>query len=129
MNEPSLFDLIPNPNPQRGFEPSEPTPRQVAVREHLRTLAPRARRTNPRTSHEAAARVAPTAISTTKYILDAYRGFGPLTPFECAALIPEKREATVRAAVGRLHRAGWLVETGVTRPSPSGSPSAELRLA
>lgn len=108
----------------------EPTPveRRTVVREHSRVVTPRARRTDPATSRAAAARVAPTAGATTARILAAYLE-RDLTPFECAASMPDRHEATIRAAVGRLHKAGWLVETGVTRPSPSGSPSAELRLA
>ncbi len=110
--------------------PIEPSPveRRTVVREHERAIRPRARRSDPATAHQAAARVAPTAGATTARILAAYLD-RDLTPFECAAMIPEKHEATVRAAVGRLHKAGWLVETGITRPSPSGSPSAELRLS
>ncbi len=109
----------------------EPTPveRRTQVRAHERVVTPRARRTDPRTSHEAAARVAPTAGATTARILALYRDLGPLTPFDCAIWLSDKHEATVRAAVGRLHKAGWLVETGEVRPSPSGCASAVLRLA
>ncbi len=108
----------------------EPTPveRRTVVREHERAIRPRARRTDPATSRAAAERVAPTAGATTARILAAYAS-GPMTPYECADAMPDALNATVRAAVGRLHKAGWLVETGVTRLSPSGSPSAELRLS
>ncbi len=106
----------------------EPPARTTRVREHSRVVTPRARRTDPPTAHAAAARVAPTAGARTARILAAYAEQA-MTPFECAALFPDAHEATVRAAVGRLHKAGYLVETHCTRLSPSGSPSAELRLA
>lgn len=88
---------------------------------------PLARRTDPRTAHQAAASITPGHVE--KRIVETYRLFGWLTPFECADVLGDAHDGTVRSAVGRLRKSGVLVETGTTRPSPRGRASMVLKLA
>lgn len=85
------------------------------------------RRTDPDTSRAAAASVNAGAVETR--ILEAFEQFGWLSAFECADVLDDALESTVRTAVSRLGRSGALVKTGTTRLNRHGRQSQVWKLA
>jgi hypothetical protein len=78
---------------------------------------PRARTTDPATSHEAAHLALRGARVLEHQILVAFATYQELTDDELAAQLPTRHPASVKSARSRLTRAGYLVWTGETRPS------------
>lgn len=129
MNDLALFD--PAPEPWR----SDPPVRRVPVRAHERRVTalaspPTARKTDPQTSHDAAARASVTADNNRGIALFALLDAGSkgLTDFELA-------DKTGKAQTSIGVRRKELVTLGLVerapvhpRPSPSGSPSIVWRI-
>jgi hypothetical protein len=90
---------------------------------------PVARRTDPATSHQAAAHAAATAGTHRARALDALRHAGDrgLTDFELAA-VTRLQQTSIGKRRGELVRLGLVVSTGTTRPAPSGSPAIVWRV-
>jgi len=105
------FDLFAPPPPRRG----QPTPA-------------RARRTDPQTSHDAAAHVPVRPLWAAVH--EAYRAAGSrgLTSYELAAVTGRDR-VSVSPCLRPMERAGWLIETEDRRPGPTGAPGIVWRIA
>lgn len=94
---------------------------------------PCARHGDPRTSHLAAASVAPAIPALNGAILQASWGlYCPSTAFELADQVRRVHgdrwdESTIRTRVSQLHKAGELIEDGVGK-SPRGSVCGKYRL-
>lgn len=90
-------------------------------------LAPRARGSDPETSHEAAKRVIDFAHGHYALILGSLKVSGPGTIYHLA-----ERTGLTHVQVARrnaeLHDAGWIEPTGVNEASPSGRPCRVWRL-
>ena len=88
---------------------------------------PAARRTDPATSHEAAARVNPAGTRARALLALNASGHRGLTDFERAA-----RTGLGQTSVGKrrldLLRAGMVEPTGERRPSPTGTPALVFRI-
>lgn len=80
--------------------------------------APKARRRDPDTSHEAAA----TAESwvTENAILTKFAIYGPMTDDELCAKCPLWHQPTLKTARSRVSKRGLLVDSGERRPSNRG---------
>lgn len=90
-------------------------------------ITPRARRTDPDTSHAAAARTSLTAASGRKLALDTHaRHPRGLTDFELADLTGYA-QTSIGVRRCELVRAGLIEKTDLRRPSPSGSPAIVWR--
>ena len=76
---------------------------------------PRARATDPATSHEAAGLALRGARVLEHQILVAFATWQELTDDELAAQLPTRHPASVKTARSRLSNAGYLVATGETR--------------
>ena len=87
---------------------------------------PRARTSDPETSHHAAGTVTQLAVTRTQnLILEALRGHGPLTDEElCFRLADAQAEAVsvsgVRTRRSELVTAGHVVDTGRRKPTRTG---------
>ena len=87
---------------------------------------PRARTSDPETSHHAAGTVTQLAVTRTQnLILEALRGHGPLTDEElCRRLADAQAEAVsvsgVRTRCSELVTAGRVVDTGERKPTRTG---------
>lgn len=81
--------------------------------------APRARRTDPKTSHDAGAAAAAFAGSHQERILAALRAHGGMTAHEIGAKVG-LTEVQVDRRMHELARAGKAARTGRTRPTPAG---------
>jgi hypothetical protein len=75
---------------------------------------PAARRTDPATSHAAAALV---AAGVEERIVAAFAEYGALTDDELTEALPEFYPPTVKTARSRLSKRGVLIPTGGTRMS------------
>jgi hypothetical protein len=106
----------------------------VAHEKFLTVISPAtARRTDPDTSHEAAARQTPDHVRDMyRKVLNALRDHpAGLNDFELADVV-HVQQASIGVRRGELTKPerGSLVEyAGVKRPSPSGSPSMVWRLS
>lgn len=85
-------------------------PRTTPVREHVRTVKPRARKTDRPTSHAAAASVTPGALE--KLILGVFANGDQLTADQICARLPDRHEASVKSALSRVVDCGGLVACG-----------------
>ncbi len=92
-------------------------------------LSRASRHRDPATSRAAAERVDGARVATK--ILNAFEQFGWLSAFECADVIEDELESTVRTAVSRLAKTTppTLVSTGTTRPNSRGNQSVVWKLA
>lgn len=72
---------------------------------------PKARRTDPATSHAAAEAVADAARQERR-ILERFAMFGPMTDEELVARSPQWREDTLKSARSRLKNRGLLIADG-----------------
>lgn len=77
--------------------------------------APRARRTDPSTSREAARRVASISPNLTKQILDAFGRYRCMTKDQCCERlgVAPRQWPTIASALSRLKNEGILDWTGV----------------
>lgn len=92
-----------------------------------RVITPRARRTDPDTSHQAAVRATLTAASGRKIALDTHRDHpAGLTDFELAD-ITGIAQTSIGVRRCELVRLGLIEKTDFRRPSPSGSPAIVWR--
>lgn len=84
--------------------------------------APRVRRKDPETSRAAAAALTPGRLSSHRWAALVALAQGPATDFELA-----QRTGIQQTSVGKrrleLARLGYVEDTGLRRPSPSGSPA------
>lgn len=85
---------------------------------------PVARVSDPETSHQAARRAATNAATNRARVLDFLRSRGALgaTDFETADAVGSQQTSAGKRR-GELRDAGLVEDSGVCRPSPSGSPS------
>ncbi|MCP4743224.1 MAG: hypothetical protein GY871_13525 [Actinomycetales bacterium] len=90
---------------------------------------PRARNTDPTTSHQAAASVAPDTLTRTQaLILEALRAHGPLTDEQlCQRIAQVERKylavSGIRTRRSELVKAGRVIDTGDRQPMLSGRPA------
>ncbi len=90
---------------------------------------PRARNTDPSTSHQAAASVATDTVTRTQaLILEALRAHGPLTDEQLCQRIAEVERkylavSGIRTRRSELVKAGRVVDTGDRQPMLSGRPA------
>ena len=95
--------------------------------EHTLPGMPAARRTDPDTSHAAAASITPGR--TERMILSLLYPALILTDDEICELLGSLHPPTVKSARSRLTKAGLLVDTGERRPSNRGRDQIVWRLA
>lgn len=83
---------------------------------------PRARQSDPATSHQAARDATPNAGTHRARALAALRAAGPrgLTDFELADRLGLQQTSAGKRR-GELRDQGWVVDSGQKRPAPSGS--------
>lgn len=86
---------------------------------------PRARHSDPETSHAAAQAQTGRAES---YILDVFAKHGPLTDDEVCEHLRDWYSPTVKTARSRLTRRGLLVDSGERRPSVRSRPQIVWRM-
>ena len=90
---------------------------------------PRARNTDPTTSHNAAASVATDTVTRTQaLILEALRAHGPLTDEQlCQRIAQVERKylavSGIRTRRSELVKAGRVIDTGDRQPMLSGRPA------
>lgn len=91
-------------------------------------MRPRARATDPATAHTAAQLAEPKAGTNRAIALHHLRQAGErgLTDFELADLTG-LQQTSVGKRRGELRDAGLVVDTGRTRPAPSGAPAIVWR--
>lgn len=90
---------------------------------------PMARVTDPETSHQAAASAASRKATDQALVLRIHAAHPEgLTDFELAD-IADRIQASLGVRRGELRNAGLIVNSGVKRPSPSGSPSIVWRIS
>ncbi len=96
---------------------------------------PRARNTDPDTSHQAAASVATDTVTRTQaLILEALRAHGPLTDEQlCQRIAQVERKylavSGIRTRRSELVKAGRVIDTGDRQPMLSGRPAIVWGLA
>jgi predicted Rossmann fold nucleotide-binding protein DprA/Smf involved in DNA uptake len=90
--------------------------------------AARARRRDPATSHESAARVTEFDANHFGRIMDVLKQFGPMT-FRQIAFCLNMEGQQINKRLPELERMGAVVRTGETRPSSSGRQCAVWRAA
>lgn len=86
---------------------------------------PGARRSDPTTSHDAANKFRPREVH--ENVLRVLRDHGPLTDHEIAARLGGIQTSYGKRR-GELRDAGLVVDSGIKRPSPSGSQCVCWRL-
>jgi predicted ArsR family transcriptional regulator len=94
----------------------------------LLDMPPRARRTDPPTSHAAAAQSAALAARHHALIVDCLKCYGPHGKDGIAARTRLDGVAVCRR-LGELERAGLIQQTGRTVPSTAGRAEREWRIA
>lgn len=115
MNDDLALFEIPEPHQY------DPTPRTTSVKAHTRAIRPRARRTDPETSVQAAESITPGRME--ERIVPVLEAHGPQTASEITDRIPGAYLPTVVSALSRLNGSGTIEDTGRTRLSNRGRPS------
>lgn len=92
-------------------------------------VRPVARRSDPETSHQAAASVAPRAKRDRDRVYEALKAAGEdgLSDFELGAIVSLKQTSAGKRR-GELRDAGLVVATEMRRPSDTGSPAIVWRV-
>lgn len=89
---------------------------------------PAARKTDPETSHQAAARVRPNALNDRNHVLVVHSHHpNGLTDFELAKLC-DRQQTSAGKRRGELRDSGMIRDTGERRNAPSGSPAIVWRI-
>lgn len=103
-----------------SYEPPAPPPPKFGE--------PKARRTDPETSHQAAERMKPLANADRFAVLmEHYRNPAGLTDFELAGNLG-RLQTSLGMRRNELRAAGMIETTTMRRPTPSGSPAIVWRI-
>lgn len=127
---PTLFDVPEDATAQRITFPGGTAPASTVngapdePAEGAQPSRPRARRSDPETSHQAARRVTSRAATHRQIALDALIDAGEhgLTDFELAHKVGIQ-QTSIGVRRHELEDRGLVVWAGTYRPSPSGSPA------
>ena len=90
---------------------------------------PRARATDPPTSHAAASAQLPHVGSQENRVLERFAIYGAMTDDELVARSPQWHGPTIKTCRSRLAKRGLLVPTGETRLSQRGQKQRVWRIA
>ena len=90
---------------------------------------PRARATDPATSHAAASSQLPHVGSQENRVLERFAIYGPMCDDELVARSPQWHGPTIKTCRSRLTKRGLLVDTGERRPSVRGKDQIVWRIA